>query len=234
SKIVDISFQFTSITPNTIYWVNTLTSIGDEMLVPETNRENVQRSWPIMLAVEHERSSLTTTAKETLEINVQPPKSRKSCEDMLIKQGRQIRALYELHKEMLEKLEFENWLNQHHPDYLREVGYREWMNVFSGCHHSMLMRKMKDIRGVHVATVKSAIFKEFSLQSISDKIRINTLLGFIQKKGGFTIHDAQEILREKVSEIPKTGSFKEEEETNVILRGDDSLMTLHDDLFYDD
>ena len=57
-----------------------------------------------MPAVEHGRSSLTTTAEETPEINVQPPKSRKSCEDMLIKQGRQIRALYELHKETLEKV----------------------------------------------------------------------------------------------------------------------------------
>ena len=67
-----------------------------------------------------------------------------------------------------------------------------------------------------------------------DKIRINTLLGFIRKKGGFTIHDAQEILREEVPEILKTGSFEEEVETDVILRGDDTLMTLHDDLFYDD
>jgi len=41
-------------------------------------------------------------------------------------------------------------------------------------------------------------------------------------------------LREEVLEIPKTGSFEEEEETDVILRGDDTLMTLHDDLFYDD
>ena len=103
-KIVDISFQFTSITPNTIYWVNTLTSAGDEnseMLVPETNRENVRRSRLTTPAVEHGRSSSTTTAEETPEINVQPPKSRKSCENMLIKQGRQIRALYELHKETL-------------------------------------------------------------------------------------------------------------------------------------
>ena len=37
------------------------------------------------------------------------------------------------------KLELENWLNQHHPDYLREVGYREWTNAFSGCHHSMVI-----------------------------------------------------------------------------------------------
>ena len=40
----------------------------------------------------------------TPETNIQPPKSRKSCEDMHIKQGKQIRALYELHKETLEKV----------------------------------------------------------------------------------------------------------------------------------
>jgi len=57
-----------------------------------------------MPAVEHGRSSSTTTAEETPEINVQPPKSRKSCEDMLIKQGRQIRVLYKLHKETPEKV----------------------------------------------------------------------------------------------------------------------------------
>ena len=33
------------------------------------------------------------------------------------------------------------------------------------------MRKMKDMRGVHVAAVKSAIFKEFGLQSISGNKR---------------------------------------------------------------
>ncbi|GBC03317.1 hypothetical protein RclHR1_05070001, partial [Rhizophagus clarus] len=55
-----------------------------------------------------------------------------------------------------------------------------------------------------------------------------------EKKGGFTIHDAQEILREEVPEILKTGTFEEEEETDVILRGDDKLIMLHDDLFYDD
>ncbi|GBB90346.1 hypothetical protein RclHR1_17280004 [Rhizophagus clarus] len=79
-------------------------SAGDETLVPETNRENVWCSQPIMPAVEYGRSLSTTTAEETLEINVQPPKSRKSCEDMLIKQGRQIQTLYELHKETLEKV----------------------------------------------------------------------------------------------------------------------------------
>ncbi|GBB96441.1 hypothetical protein RclHR1_27580002, partial [Rhizophagus clarus] len=62
-----------------------LKQTGDKMLVLETNRENVRYSWPIMLAVEHGKNLSTTTAEETLEINVQPPKSRKSCEDMLIK-----------------------------------------------------------------------------------------------------------------------------------------------------
>ncbi|GBC09807.1 hypothetical protein RclHR1_09120004 [Rhizophagus clarus] len=169
-----------------------LKQTGDEMLVPEINRENIWRSWLTMLAVEHGRSSSTTTAEEILEINVQPLKSKKSCKDILIKQGRQIQALYELHKETLEKvrwiqnqiklqnekkkidpsekvinLELENWLNQHHPDYLRKVGYREWTNTFSGRHHSMLMQKMKNMKKIHIAAVKNAIFKEFSLQSIS-------------------------------------------------------------------
>jgi hypothetical protein len=38
---------------------------------------------------------------------------------------------FEQYKKALEK-----WLNDNHPDYLKEVGSREWTNSFTGNHHS--------------------------------------------------------------------------------------------------
>jgi hypothetical protein len=39
-----------------------------------------------------------------------------------------------------------------------------------------MMRKMKDVRGVHAAAVKNAIFKEFSLQPLPGKKRASDIL----------------------------------------------------------
>jgi hypothetical protein len=37
------------------------------------------------------------------------------------------------------KQELEKWLNLNHPNYLQELGDREWINNFSGKHHSLVI-----------------------------------------------------------------------------------------------
>ena len=37
------------------------------------------------------------------------------------------------------KRETENWLRSRHPNYLEELGEREWMNYFAGKYHSMVI-----------------------------------------------------------------------------------------------
>jgi len=67
------------------------------------------------------------------------------------------------------KLELRGWLNTCYPEYFQEVGYREWTNTYTGRHHSLLLWKMKDLRGVYIVAIKTTIFKEFRLQVISKK-----------------------------------------------------------------
>ncbi|CAB5147429.1 hypothetical protein RhiirA5_429276 [Rhizophagus irregularis] len=62
------------------------------------------------------------------------------------------------------KVGLENWLNKNHPNYLKELGEQKWTNLFTRQHHSMLLRKMKDLRGTYAATVRNSIFKELRLQ----------------------------------------------------------------------
>jgi hypothetical protein len=37
------------------------------------------------------------------------------------------------------KHELESWLRTHHPNYLNEIGEREWTNLFCGKHHSSVI-----------------------------------------------------------------------------------------------
>jgi hypothetical protein len=37
------------------------------------------------------------------------------------------------------KRSIEKWLTKNHPDYLNELGDREWSNLFSGRHHSAVI-----------------------------------------------------------------------------------------------
>ena len=37
------------------------------------------------------------------------------------------------------KFELERWLNQHHPNYIQEVGHIEWTNAYSGRHNSLVI-----------------------------------------------------------------------------------------------
>ncbi|GBB93400.1 hypothetical protein RclHR1_21610001 [Rhizophagus clarus] len=159
--------------------------------------------------IEHsELFTLTTSEQQHHETNSIYEKWENQLKDMLIKQGKQVRALYELHKLMNEKLSWiqsqikkqtksrddlnpkegynavytqyfsekmwpnfdefkcglENWLKKNHSSYLKEIGEQEWVNQFCSKHHALLLKKIKDIRGVHTAAVCSAIFKEFSVQ----------------------------------------------------------------------
>ena len=41
---------------------------------------------------------------------------------------------FEKYKEALEM-----WLNSNHPTYLKETGERDWINAFSGKHHSSVI-----------------------------------------------------------------------------------------------
>ncbi|CAB4417898.1 unnamed protein product [Rhizophagus irregularis] len=71
------------------------------------------------------------------------------------------------------KVGLENWLNKNHPNYLKELGERKWTNLFTGQHHSMLLRKMKDLRGTYAATVRNSIFKELGLQIPNNRKKCN-------------------------------------------------------------
>lgn len=37
------------------------------------------------------------------------------------------------------KVALEEWLNSNHPNYIKEMGNREWANAFIGKHHSLVI-----------------------------------------------------------------------------------------------
>ncbi|RGB33845.1 hypothetical protein C1646_761258 [Rhizophagus diaphanus] len=71
------------------------------------------------------------------------------------------------------KNSLEGWLEKNHTNYIKELGQRDWINNFSGKHYSMLLRRMKDLRGIGVSAVKNAISKEFNLSVVGGNKRKN-------------------------------------------------------------
>ncbi|GBC21468.2 hypothetical protein GLOIN_2v1809453 [Rhizophagus irregularis DAOM 181602=DAOM 197198] len=71
------------------------------------------------------------------------------------------------------KNSLEGWLEKNYPNYIKELGQGEWINNFSGKHYTLLLRRMKDLRGIGVSAVKNAISKEFNLSVVGGSKRKN-------------------------------------------------------------
>ncbi|CAB4407605.1 unnamed protein product [Rhizophagus irregularis] len=71
------------------------------------------------------------------------------------------------------KSSLEGWLEKNYPNYIKELGQGEWINNFSGKHYTLLLRRMKDLRGIGVSAVKNAISKEFNLSVVGGSKRKN-------------------------------------------------------------
>ncbi|CAI2184068.1 15217_t:CDS:2 [Funneliformis geosporum] len=62
------------------------------------------------------------------------------------------------------KNSFENWFKTYYLEYFNDLSARERVNAFSGKYHTILMRKMKDTKGINSAAVRNAISRESKIQ----------------------------------------------------------------------